>query len=227
MPAPASDRIIDSAIHGKREVAFPMRRTGLYLLIACGALIAIGGFVLTFSRTKRHDDVSSTVLPTAMSASAVATAQAAQQSAIAALGLPTPPVVTPPSLATLRALPTSPGGPPGGTAIHPTLSGTDPATPNFTAADVRAYFAAQQAPGTTPQYTITDIVFMTSDELQARMGRDPKIGANRLVCVVQMSGTFTHSAFAGATPFMSDVAFKVFDAHTGNLLIESEGQRVI
>lgn len=201
-----------------------MSRKYIYVASACGTLILVGCLALALGQTSLVGSAPSTVIPTPLSTSAIATARVAQATALATVGLSAPPPVTPPSLSSLSNRAGSQSPPPGMPAIHPTIAGTDPQTPNFTAADAKTYITSQLPTGSTTR--ITDALFMTSDELKTRWNFDPQVGTNRLLCVVQMSGTFTYVAYSGATPRTYTVAYKVFDAHTGNLLLQGEGRSV-
>lgn len=77
--------------------------------------------------------------------------------------------------------------------------------------------------------TVTRVDFLTAAQLAAqRTGADSGLDPDRLLCYVEMSGTFhgdpPPSVNAQGTPVFHvstyHTAFVVFDAHSGNLLIE-------
>jgi hypothetical protein len=109
----------------------------------------------------------------------------------------------------------------GGTAIRPTRPTTDPATPAFTTQDVTDYVNAHPidhtVPGTTP--TIESIQFLPNRDVNARFTTSTGRPLDALMCLVTLRGSFLEGGPAGEANIKSDVAYWVFDAHTGNELL--------
>jgi hypothetical protein len=109
----------------------------------------------------------------------------------------------------------------GATAIRPTRSTTDPATPAFTTQDVTDYVDAhpieQTVPGTKP--TIESIQFLPNREVNSRFTTSTGRPDDALMCLVTLRGSFFEAGPAGGAGIKSDVAYWVFDAHTGNELL--------
>lgn len=133
--------------------------------------------------------------------------------------------VVPTSIYTPVPIPTTSNA--GLPAIHPSIQTTDPLMPAFTADEAAQYVLKHPFFGRLePQgpITVTSVQFLTT-------AQDPRMLAgwlepDRLLCIVQVSGTFR---FAGApvldpsgTPrppvVTAGTAFQIFDAHTGNQL---------
>lgn len=115
---------------------------------------------------------------------------------------------------------------PGGTAIRPRAVSTDPALPSFSAADVRAYVSAHphpdQASGAAPA-TIAGVEFLPAQAMESRLGGATGRPATALFCLVTLRGSFAVAGPPG-TGWSSDIAYLVFDAHTGNILVEVVGR---
>jgi len=110
---------------------------------------------------------------------------------------------------------------PGASAIRPTRPTTDPAAPAFTTQDVTDYVnanpIAQTVPGTKP--TIESIQFLPNRDVNARFTTSTGRPDDALMCLVTLRGSFLVAGPAGEANIKSDVAYWVFDAHTGNELL--------
>ncbi len=117
----------------------------------------------------------------------------------------------------------------GSPAIQPTLKGTAPQTPAFTAMDVIGYQQTHN-PNAVGNYTsattigVVKIEFLTERALRTRIPGARAIDPDTLLCYVQYSGDFLlNSPSSGALPTHYQRAAEVFDAHSGNLLMEGVG----
>jgi hypothetical protein len=125
--------------------------------------------------------------------------------------------------------PGSPGpSPPGVPAITP----RNDCTPSFTEQDVRDYVSHLHGLfkiGFVGQPTITHIWFITSEDAATMTNDTPSNLGSRMVCYVELRGTFTVDAPSGRDPEPtvasggSQTAFIIFDAHTGNWLEAGAG----
>jgi hypothetical protein len=110
-------------------------------------------------------------------------------------------------------------------AIRPMRPGADPGTPTFAADDAITYVAQSTFRGpklvsTTP-VVVTGVEFITSKDAEGRLGTTIGLRDTDLVCVVSVTGTFTVSGPHGqAVKAPSTRGYSVFDARTGNLLVE-------
>lgn len=114
---------------------------------------------------------------------------------------------------------------PGAPAIRP-ASTSDILTPSFTSQDAMTYVTAHpilEAQG--KPVAIGRVQFLTAEQIKAQLRLDTGLDANRLLCIVQMNGLFAIPTYAGGPQQTSAVFYQVFDAHTGNLLIEATGQQ--
>ncbi len=116
----------------------------------------------------------------------------------------------------------------GNPAITPRTTTTDPSTPAFTAQDATDYVAAHPLPESTGPFTVVKVAFLTIQQMDAELHTAESVNSpkDQLICLVQMHGTFVVS---GPAPDLvnppvarppSTTAYRVFDAHTGNLLTE-------
>jgi hypothetical protein len=137
-----------------------------------------------------------------------------------------PPTIVPDQRASTPVPPPTypPSNPEGVRAIRPRATTSDPGTPAFTEEDGRAYVAAHphpdQAPSSSPA-TIERVEFLPGEVADARLG-STGLPAGRLLCLVTLRGSFAVSAPFGHE-VKSSVGYLVFDAHTGNILIEGIG----
>jgi hypothetical protein len=109
-------------------------------------------------------------------------------------------------------------------AIEPRVAAA-PGAPSFTAADVAAYLAKHphsDADLSKAPPVIASIEFLTTQNLAARLGAAPDRPPEYLVCLVTLSGDFTVSGPEGG--YTSSIGYQLFDAQTGNLLIEGVGE---
>jgi hypothetical protein len=123
-------------------------------------------------------------------------------------------------------------GPAGLPAIQPNaaLAQAGGAGPYFTEADVRQYVATHRpystVPG-TPNPVVVSVQFLTSKQASALVGGEEIAASDStLVCLVFVSGTFSAAAWAGPGDTVAANAtftqgWMAFDAHTGNLLVET------
>lgn len=144
------------------------------------------------------------------------------------IGTPVPPTTVPQpgSSMPVAVAPPASTNQPGGTAIHPQIVSSDPTLPSFTAADVRAYVSSHphpdQAIGAVPA-TITGVEFLPAQAVEARLGGSTGRPATALLCLVTLRGSFAVAGPRG-TGWSSNVAYLVFDAQTGNILVEAVGR---
>jgi hypothetical protein len=116
-------------------------------------------------------------------------------------------------------------------AISPTTKSAAPGTPAFTEDDVRAYLASHSIPDLTSGHTATveQVEFITNRDLRARFGHGSGGPDDRLVCLVTLRGEFSPSLppalqQRGKPRVTSPMIRHVYDAHTGNRLIEGLAQ---
>lgn len=138
-----------------------------------------------------------------------------------------PPLGTPPPLPT-GVPPGPPTGPPptryaidfaGGPAITPRTAIVNNSTPTFTAQDATNFTLAHppgEAHGTP--ITVVKVTFATSRDLVAQGAADLGVSPTRLLCYVQISGTFVVGAPPPGHAGTSHTAYYFFDALTGNYL---------
>ena len=114
-------------------------------------------------------------------------------------------------------------------AIKPTIRGAGPTVPAFTVADVMRYAnvpgataAAGYASSIPP--VVISVEFLTQGALTARIPEADTRGvpSDTLLCYVQYSGKFELTSPFGP-PRYYDRAAEVFNAHTGNRLMEGVG----
>ncbi len=119
--------------------------------------------------------------------------------------------------------------PRGAPAIRPRNAPDDPATPTFTthevAASVRAHPIADRVRPETA-VTVARVEFLPRRAFPQRYPQlRPLAPDEALLCVATLRGTFRVPAppllRAQGTPRTTDIAWQVFDAHTGNLLTEA------
>src|SRR5947208_1781223 len=117
--------------------------------------------------------------------------------------------------------------PPGVAAIQPRITGADASTAAYTEADVRQYLAAHPAFPTTDgtEPVIAKVLFIPASQASALM-RGESIGRpdTTLVCYVEVHGnlstSWVHVPEPGLMPGPAHVGVLVFDAQTGNALIQ-------
>lgn len=149
----------------------------------------------------------------------------------------TPPTAIPPQGTTTpqssRPLPTpqrdTTAYPPGASAIRPQNTPDDPTAPAFTAHEVAAYVHAHPiADRISPEtaVTVARVEFLPREAFPQRYPHlRPLAPDNALLCVVTLRGTFRvptpPPVRAQGNPRTTDIAWQVFDAHSGNLLTEA------
>ncbi len=136
---------------------------------------------------------------------------------------------SPAASSSLGAGPTVVSYPPGVPAIQPRASLQSQGGPAFTADDVTVYIQTQSFIRTTSGAvpTITQITFMTAQQASALLqGEDIGRPDNALVCYVALEGSFqTRGPLPpGAANPIVHIAYELFDAQTGNLLMWGYGQ---
>ncbi len=122
-------------------------------------------------------------------------------------------------------------------AITPRLAVVNLSTPTFTEGDVRQYVNSHPVGGKissqgTP--VIEKIEFLTKKDLATRLplgGHVAGLSDDRLLCYVQLSGTFSVAApppVVNRTPSSASVqkSMQLFDALTGNLLLTGAGNEI-
>lgn len=125
---------------------------------------------------------------------------------------PGPPTGPPPT-----RNPNSTDYPGGGPAITVRFPNSDPLTPAFTAQDAVDYVLQHpptQAHGTP--ITVANVTFAMARDLVAQGAADPGTKPDRLICYVQMNGTFAFGGPGGVGT--GHTAYYYFDAHTGYYL---------
>jgi hypothetical protein len=113
-------------------------------------------------------------------------------------------------------------------AITPRTTPTDSSTPTFTAQDATDYVAAHPLDESTGPFTVVTVAFLTVQQMDAELhtAESRNTPKDQLICLVQVHGTFVVSGppnpYRGNQPGgrTSTTAYRVFDAHTGNLLTE-------
>ncbi len=113
-------------------------------------------------------------------------------------------------------------------AITPTLNSATPNSPTFTVEDVIQYIAKHgfnggpTVTGNNPQIHVID--FISSKEASTRLsGASIGLPDTAVVCYVELGGPFQveGSLPPGAPPFpQSNIGVDIFDAQTGNLVME-------
>lgn len=119
--------------------------------------------------------------------------------------------------------------PRGAAAIRPRHAPGDPATPAFTAQEVAAYVEAHPIADRVGRETVVTVARVEFLPRRAFPRRYPHLRPlapdEALLCVVTLRGTFRVPApppvRAQSHPRTTDIAWQVFDAHTGNLLTEA------
>jgi len=126
----------------------------------------------------------------------------------------------PPEVPSARNLPRdlAPTAPSGSAAITPHLAGI----PAFTIDDARRFVTTHpQSLGLRRDYSrsATRVEFLTSQQVSERLhGASTGFPADRLLCYVELQGTFTFSGPEG-THVTYPRRFFIFDAQTGHLVI--------
>jgi hypothetical protein len=115
----------------------------------------------------------------------------------------------------------------GAPAIQPRFPEAGPRAPAFTEDDVRQFalrasdgFGRIRSSQGAPQ--LSTIEFMTAQAVRERL-REPinlEIADQTLICYVEYSGSFTVQSPMGSTLHYDHVA-QVFDAHSGNILMQT------
>ena len=117
-------------------------------------------------------------------------------------------------------------GPPASALGIPAITPRNDCTPSFTVQDVLDYenthpFAAMRVEA-VGKPTITKVWFITSGVASQQMsGESTGRSDDALVCYVELHGAFrTGSAPGGEPTEHTGIAVQIFDAHTGNLLVD-------
>lgn len=129
--------------------------------------------------------------------------------------------LTPVPLSAVMPTPHAPGIADGVRGITPHTTATDPQIPTYTEQDVRDYIASHGIAGTVGGPTLVGVSFETVDQARkATGGGMSRFPDDMLVCVVQLSGSFTQQGSTGSqAPVALTRQYHVFDGHTGNLLM--------
>ncbi len=123
----------------------------------------------------------------------------------------------------IAVLPSGPFTAPSGIpAIVPTLPNTGPSAATFTAQDAANYVTTHDVGAKVHAMGLVSVVkvsFLLNRDTGTFFGSKLPLGDdNRLVCIVQISGTFSVGGARGAAPATLNGAYMIFDAHTGNQL---------
>jgi hypothetical protein len=123
-------------------------------------------------------------------------------------------------------------GPPAGTPVYQYPPGvpaiavktTTGPGPNFTPADVKAFVATYtmtyQTPGSAPLQVVS-VEFLTSAAAHQKLTTDTARPPQALMCLVYVHGDFTINPGLGGSSAHATEGWLLFDAVTGNLLIEA------
>jgi hypothetical protein len=113
---------------------------------------------------------------------------------------------------------------PGVPAIKPTLLSAGPNSPTFSNQDAINYATTHpfHARSSTP-VSVTAVEFIAASQIKARFGWDSGLADDRLLCMVRLEGAFQVDSIPGRPAQTGRVFYQFFDAHTGNLLINSGG----
>ena len=108
---------------------------------------------------------------------------------------------------------------PGIAAIRPSLPDSGPQSPRISNADAAAFVMAHPPSETnTGAVRVSHVDFVTAAQLKTE-GWDTGLADQRLLCRVQIEGTFTFPAPPGWHTRSGSVVYELFDARTGNLLL--------
>ncbi len=116
----------------------------------------------------------------------------------------------------------------GAPAIKPTILNAAPMTPAFTETDVREY-AKQHARGfgkigvVNGPPEVSKVEFLAAGALEQKLNGNSglHLAGDSLLCYVQYRGDFVVAGLTGTPAQHYPGATQVFDAHTGNILIQS------
>ena len=114
----------------------------------------------------------------------------------------------------------------GAPAIRPHLAPSGNTTPSFNAQDVVAYVKANGVGGkidSSVPATVEKVEFLSARVASTRLHTWIGVQDDALLCLVTVRGSFSITPPGGGRRAGSNVAFLVFDAHTGNILILSMG----
>jgi hypothetical protein len=123
-------------------------------------------------------------------------------------------------------------GPPAGTPVYqypPGLPGiavktTNGPGPNFTEADVKTFVATYtmtyQTPGSAPLQVVS-VEFLTSAAAHQKLNTDTGRPPEALMCLAYVHGDFTIRSGDGGSSAHATDGWLLFDAVTGNVLIEA------
>lgn len=122
----------------------------------------------------------------------------------------------------IAALPNGPFTAPSGIpAITPTIANAGPSTPAFTTQDATTYVTGHDVGAkvhATGAVTVVKVSFLLNRDSGTLFGTKLPLADDRLLCVVQVSGTVTVGVPGGGASATLPGAYEVFDAHTGNQL---------
>ena len=104
-------------------------------------------------------------------------------------------------------------------AIQPSLKASITPKPRCTAQDVAAYTARHPHPSSVGLTSVESVEFLSGRVLQRRFHWATAYDDQRLLCLVSWRGQFTMAART-AKVVIGNHAWQVFDALTGNLLLD-------
>jgi len=104
-------------------------------------------------------------------------------------------------------------------AIQPSLQASMTPKPRCTTQDVAAYTARHPHPSSVGVTSVENVEFLSGRVLQSRFHWANAYADQRLLCLVSWCGQFTMAARM-AKVVMGTHAWQVFDARTGNLLLD-------
>lgn len=196
-----------------------MRRTRIAPLILVGLVVIVGTASTAFVGAQTSIPTQAPVATAVRRAASVAATVTAVGSVSQTRGVSNA-IITPPP----NQVP-----PPGVPAIAPrsVTASVVASQPAFTAVDVINYFsrgnklAGSSASGPV---VVQSVEFLTTAQVNSRLNtkllNQPM---DKLLCLVQLSGSFSHEGPPGTTPQALRTIYQVFDARTGNLLSEIGG----
>lgn len=193
---------------------YPTSRRTRGILAAAGAIaiLCVAAIALLAPTTPVGSAPARTVVPTLQPGGAARPAGTVLPSVVAAVD---------PRVANARPFDPKANFP-GAPAIKPSVASTDALTPAFGEPEVRAYLGANpplgarvSAAGPT---TVKSVTFATNADTRRQRGHAPDTADARLICTVELAGSFTVTGPPGTKASTRPVAILFFDANTGNLL---------
>ena len=110
-------------------------------------------------------------------------------------------------------------------AITPRIVSNDPREPAITEQEVLDHFLAHPASGTGKIQTdgpsaVERVEFLPARDVHARLNLTTGRADDAPLCLVTVRGAFTRHGMRGMAPFHGNTVVQVYDARTGNLLLQ-------